>query len=136
MSIFDARTNWPDAFDTSTIVVFVMVVVGLPTLGYVFLVLDIRAYLRSLRRALIRVTYYLPEIPKWARYETPPCLRALGLRVPSTEEEVKRAYRRLAEKLHPDRGGDPHRFQLLQEHFEKSRHYVRTVQPEFRSTVR
>ena len=115
-SLLIARTSWPDRIDTTAIVVFLLVVVVLPLLGHYFMVIDIRAYLRALRGALIKVVYYFPELPAWARYETPGCLRALGLRVPCTESDVKRAYRRLAERLHPDRGGDKRRFLLLQEH--------------------
>ncbi len=35
------------------------------------------------------------------------CFRILGLREPATSEEIKRAYRQLAQRLHPDKhGGD------------------------------
>ena len=49
----------------------------------------------------------------------------MGLAMPCTEEEVKQAYRRLAEELHPDRGGDTQRFLRLQQHFEQSIHFLR-----------
>ena len=98
--------QWPDSFDSMTIFVSVLVVLAMVVLGYVFAVLDVRRWLRSLRRALVKVVRCFPDLPEWARYETPPCLRALGLRAPCTEEDVKKAYRNLAEKLHPDRGGD------------------------------
>lgn len=130
-----AESDWPNALDKTTVVIFCLIAVGLPLLGYIGMVLDVRAYLRSLRRALVRVAIYLPDIPAWAVRETPSDLRALGLRAPCTEEDIKRAYRRLAEKLHPDRGGDTRRFLLLQEHFEKSIDYVRNVQPEIRTVV-
>ena len=129
MAEFRTGSTWPDSIDTSSIVLFVLLVVGLPALGYVFAAIDIRAYVRSLRRALVRITYYVPELPEWVRHETPPCLRALGLRAPCTEEEVKRAYRRLAQALHPDRGGDTRRFRALSEQFEKALDYVREINP-------
>jgi len=124
------RPIWPDSIDASTIVFFTMVVIGLPILGYACAVIDFRAYLRSFRRALVIVTHYVPEMPNWARYETPRCLKALGLRVPCTEDQVKQAYRRLAQELHPDRGGDTRRFRLLAQQFEQALHYVREEQPD------
>lgn len=45
-------------------------------------------------------------------------LEALGLRGPAGPDEVKRAYRRLARRLHPDAGGDAERFRTLQLAFE------------------
>lgn len=39
--------------------------------------------------------------------------RELGLSLPATPAQVKQAYRRLAREHHPDRGGDPARFQRL-----------------------
>jgi hypothetical protein len=42
---------WPDSLDTVAVVAFLGGVVGLVALGYVLAVLDVRAYLRSLRRA-------------------------------------------------------------------------------------
>ena len=125
--------QWPDSFDSMTIFVSVLVVLAMVVLGYVFAVLDVRRWLRSLRRALVKVVRCFPDLPEWARYETPPCLLALGLRAPCTEEDVKKAYRNLAEKLHPDRGGDRRRFMMLQEHFEDAINYVRDMQPTGRS---
>ena len=125
------RPTWPVSIDTSTIFFFLLVVVGLPVLGYIFAVIDFRTYLRSLRRALIVVTDYLPEMPRWARNETPRCLKALGLRAPCTEEEVKQAYRQLAQELHPDRGGDVRRVRSLAQQGERALKYVREEQPEF-----
>ena len=40
---------------------------------------------------------------------------ALGLRPGASLAEVRRAWRRLAREAHPDAGGDPDRFRLLQE---------------------
>ena len=38
----------------------------------------------------------------------------LGVGEEATPEEVKRAYRRRAQKAHPDRGGDPEKFHAIQ----------------------
>ena len=46
---------------------------------------------------------------------------------------MKQAYRRHAEMLHPDRGGDRKRFTRLQGQFEKSLRYVRENQAVIRS---
>ena len=115
---------WPNWLDLLATVGFASLVVGVPALGYVFMVLDVRAYLRSLRRALVRVVNYFPELPEWVRSETPACVLALGLRMPCSEDDVKEAYRRKVKKLHPDCGGDKRRFLQLQVHFEKALAYL------------
>jgi hypothetical protein len=92
----------------------------LPTLGYAAMVADFRAYLRSLRRALVLVSHYRPELPGWVRRTTPNCLLALGLTMPCTEEDVLVAYRRKVKLLHPDLGGDRREFLLLQAQFEQA----------------
>lgn len=97
---------------------FVAAAVVAPAAGYAFMVFDFRAYLRSLRRVLVRVAYYVPELPQWAQHETPRCVAAFGLRIPCSEEELKRAYLSQVKELHPDRGGDRRRFMILQGHFE------------------
>jgi hypothetical protein len=112
------RSDWPDSLDAAVLVCFLALVLAVPLTGYWFMFLDIRASARALRRILVRLTNNLPDLPPWARSETPACLRVLGLRTPCSEEQVKRAYRRLAEGLHPDRGGDRQRFLMLQRHFE------------------
>jgi hypothetical protein len=84
------------------------------------MVLDIRAYLRSLRRALVLVTHYRLELPNWVRRDSPRCITALGLRLPCTTEDVLAAYRQKVKLLHPDRGGDRRDFLLLQQHFEQA----------------
>jgi hypothetical protein len=104
-------------------------VFGVPLLGYVFLVLDIRRYLRSLRRALIVVSGYLPELPEWVRRDTPRCLMALGLHYPCSTVDVLSAYRRKVKQLHPDRGGDRRAFLLLQRHFEEAMRFVSQTRP-------
>ncbi len=44
--------------------------------------------------------------------------KVLGLTPGATEEEVKKAYRKLASKHHPDKGGDTARFQEIQAAYE------------------
>ena len=121
--------SWPDGLDTVSVLIFVLLLLVLPALGYVLMVLDVRAYLRSLRRQLVRVLDHL-DLPEWARRETPRCLVALGLRLPCTEEEVKRAYRDKVKRLHPDRGGDRRKFMKLQTHFEESLSLARQYEAE------
>ncbi len=120
--------EWPDQIDITVIGIFVAVAVGLPLLGHWFMILDVRAYLRALRGALVRVTHVFPNLPHWARYQTPGCLRALGLELPCTAEDVKAAYRNLAEKHHPDRGGDRRIFLRLQRQFEKSLEFLEELE--------
>ena len=132
MIVLFATRHWPDALDTTFIWCYLGLLLVLVVLGYAMMVLDIRAYLRALRGALVRVIYYLPGIPHWARYETPGCLKTLGLTLPCTQEDVKRAYRQRAEKLHPDRGGDRKRFLILQRDFESSLQFLTDHEPEFK----
>lgn len=132
MNLF-AQHTWPDVYDLGAIAVFLSLCLMLPLLGHYFMVIDFRAYLRALRGVLVKLTVYLPELPAWTRYETPPCLRSLGLRSPCTEDDVKRAYRRMAEEVHPDRGGDKDRFLLLQQQCEQSLAYVRRFEPAFQA---
>jgi hypothetical protein len=102
-------------------------VIALPALGYFFMVLDYRAYLRSLRRALMVVTSgyrYSTALPDWVRKNTPRCILALGLTMPCTEEQILAAYRRKVKELHPDRGGDRRKFLRLQAHFEQAMAFV------------
>jgi len=121
MHAFD---DWPTAFDAATVFVFVAAAVALPALGYVFLALDIRRYLRSLNRALIRVASQMYSTPRWALPETPRCLAVFGLQVPCTEEELMAAYREKVKKLHPDRGGDKRRFLALQAQFHEAKKHI------------
>ena len=97
---------------------------GVPVLGYVCMVLDFRAYLRSLRRALVVVTGYRTELPEWMRKNTPRCILALGLVMPCTAEEVLAAYRRKVKTAAPDRGGDRREFLRLQAQFEEAMAFV------------
>ncbi len=117
--------TWPDAVDLFAIGLFLLAVILLPLAGYWLTVLDIRAYMQALRGVLVRITSPVSSLPQWLDKGTPPCLRALGLEWPCTEEDVKTAYRRLAKELHPDHGGDIKRFLLLHEQLEQANHYVR-----------
>jgi hypothetical protein len=51
---------------------------------------------------------------QWA----PPHLAALGLSAGATAQDVKAAYRRLANQHHPDCGGDPEKFKAIQAAYE------------------
>jgi hypothetical protein len=112
--------SWPDAIDGSITFTYLAIAFGLAILGYVCMVLDIRAYLRSLRRALVLISSYRPELPQWVRKDTPRCILALGLTLPCTTDDVLSAYRRKVKLLHPDRGGNRRDFLRLQAHFEQA----------------
>lgn len=131
MASFDPSQPWPNAFDAVVTIVFLAAVLLVPAAGYVFMVLDVRAYLRSLRRGLSVLSHGLAfgEIPEWARCETPRAIAALGLRMPCSEADLKRAYRRRVKRLHPDRGGDQRMFLLLQANFEEALALVRAASP-------
>jgi hypothetical protein len=119
---------WPNGIDWPILAGYLILAFGLPTLGYVAMVLDFRAYLRSLRRALVIVTQYRPELPEWVRRTTPHCILALGLTMPCTTDDVLAAYRRKVKLLHPDRGGDRRAFLRLQNHFEQAMALVAEAQ--------
>jgi hypothetical protein len=118
--------SWPNGIDWPVTLGYLALVIGLPALGYFFMVLDYRAYLRSLRRALMVVTsgHYTFELPEWVRKSTPRCILALGLTMPCTQAEILAAYRRKVKELHPDRGGDRRRFLRLQAQFEQAMAFV------------
>jgi hypothetical protein len=116
-------------------VIFASVAFGVPLLGLVLMVSDIRRYLRSLGRALVLVSYAVrPGIPYWARRRRPPCLETLDLELPCTEEQVLTAYRKKVKELHPDKGGSLQKFLQLQRHYEQAMYLARsassTGQPE------
>jgi hypothetical protein len=120
LGIFLADQSWPDVFDGSVTIGYLAAVFGLCALGYACLVLDIRAYLRSLRRAMVLVSHYRPELPEWVRRGTPRCILSFGLTLPCTADDVRAAYRRKVKQLHPDLGGDRREFLRLQTHFEQA----------------
>lgn len=114
------NSAWPDGVDWVVTAVYLLLAFGLVALGYVCMVLDIRAYLRSLRRTLVLVSHYRVELPAWVRKDTPRCILALGLTLPCTADDIRAAYRRKVKLLHPDLGGDRQEFLRLQSHFEQA----------------
>ena len=112
--------SWPDGLDATVTAGYLALALGLPILGYVCMALDVRAYLRSLRRALVLVSHYRLELPAWVCRDTPRCIQALGLVLPCTTEDVLAAYRQKVKVLHPDRGGNRQEFLRLQRHFEQA----------------
>lgn len=115
-----ATHSLPDGIDWTIAVTYLSLAFGLAALGYICMVLDIRAYLRSLRRALIVITGYRVELPEWVRKDTPRCILALGLTMPCTSADVLAAYRRKVKTMHPDVGGNRREFLRLQSHFEQA----------------
>jgi hypothetical protein len=112
--------SWPDGIDAAAVAGYLALAFGIPLIGYLAMVLDFRAYLRSLRRAILVVAGYRSELPEWVRKTTPRCILALGLTMPCTAEDVLAAYRRKVKELHPDRGGSRRDFLRLQAHFEQA----------------
>lgn len=129
MHLVIART-WPDAFDTAVLVYCMVLFVGLPALGYYFLACDVRSHMRRFRNAMVLVTRYATRLPawvtkeKWVSGQTPRCLANLGLTIPFTEAELLHAYRQKVKQAHPDRGGDPAAFLLLQRYFEEAKTFL------------
>jgi cytochrome b561 len=119
---------WPDGLDASVTVFYLALLFGIPLLGYVFMIVDFRRYLRSLRRALVVVSRAVPVAPYWSLLQRPACLRAFGLELPCTEEDVLAAYREQAKTTHPDLGGDLQQFLQLQKHLEQALALVRSEQ--------
>jgi len=124
-----ARAAWPDGLDLTATLLFLLTAFAVPAMGYVFMVTDARAYLRSLRRSLTVARAYFTGIPEWARPRTPASLSALGLALPCTEEDLLREYRQRVKVLHPDRGGDRRRFLRLQRQFEQAVTFLREQEP-------
>lgn len=62
--------------------------------------------------------YVVPPEPE--EREVQECFAFLGLKPPVTIAEVKRAFRKLSKKYHPDHGGDAAAFRNLHEQFEKA----------------
>lgn len=111
---------WPDGIDWIVTAAYLASIIAVVIAGYVCMALDIRTYLRSLRRALVVISHYRMELPDWIRKDRPRCIQALGLTLPCTTDEVLTAYRRKVKSVHPDRGGDGREFLRLQEHFEQA----------------
>jgi hypothetical protein len=116
--------SWPDGIDWTVTLSYLALAFGLPILGYFCMLLDFRAYLRSLRRAIMVITGYQTDLPEWVRKNTPRCILALGLTMPCTADEILVAYRKKVKLLHPDRGGDRREFLRLQAHFEQAMAFV------------
>ena len=112
--------NWPDGVDWVVTVGYLALIFGVVAAGYICMALDIRAYFRSLRRALVLISHYRVELPEWVFRDTPRCIQALGLTLPCTADDVLNAYRQRVKLLHPDRGGNRRDFLRLQKHFEQA----------------
>lgn len=110
----------PDLIDSAGIVWFLSLAFGAPLLGWLCMVIDYRAYLRSLKRAIAIVRRYATDLPQWARHDRIPCFDELDLPANATREEVLAAYRSRVKEVHPDRGGDRKQFDRLQRRFEEA----------------
>lgn len=119
-TLFAASVRYPDHIDWTIAITYLSLAFGLAALGYVCMALDFRAYLRSLRRALVVITGHRVELPEWIRKDTPRCILALGLTMPCTSADVLAAYRRKVKTMHPDVGGNRREFLRLQSHFEQA----------------
>ncbi len=111
-------------FDIALRLVFFASVITAPTLGYVFMFLDIRATLRRARGLLVHVRAYAASIPSWVSVDSSTAFAALGLSGPCTQEQVLQAYRKRVKILHPDLGGDRQKFLRLQANFEAAMNRV------------
>jgi hypothetical protein len=120
-----ASRNWPSTFDWYVTCILVGGFLAISLSGHVLMVMDVRAWIRSLRRALIVVTDHLPHFPRWARLQSPRCLHSLGVKLPCTEEQLLAAYRKKVKQLHPDRGGNRLRFMRMQADFEEALDVIR-----------
>lgn len=116
---------WPDPIDYIVIISLTIALVVAVVLGFGFMFFDLRAWHRAWRKALAIVRDYLPHIPAWAKYQTPGCLLSFGLRMPCTEADLLREYRKKVKHIHPDRGGDRKRFMKFQNDFEASLEFLR-----------
>lgn len=122
-------SDWIDPYNGAAALIFLVLFVAVPALGYVFMAVDFRAYLRSLRRSLVRVYTYVTHDPPWYRPAVPPCLTVFDLGAQCTEEQLKQAYFERVKLLHPDRGGDKKKFMRLQARFEEALAFVRANRP-------
>lgn len=66
------------------------------------------------QRVYTESTYaaYEPPEPAW--------VKVLGVKPGASKEEIKSAYRKLAMKHHPDKGGDPVKFQRITQAYEEA----------------
>lgn len=122
--LFAADHRFPDAFDVAICCVVLGLLFAVVFSGHVLLVLDVRAWVRSLRRALVVLVDHLPHFPRWARGQTPRCISALGVQMPCSKEQLLTAYRQKVKQFHPDRGGDRKRFMRLQADFEEALEFL------------
>lgn len=120
--------QWPDLLDVMATTGFLLGVLALAGLGYVAMVADFRAYLRSLRGALVIAGTYLSRRPQWARSHTPAAISAFGLTMPCSEADLLKAYRARVKQLHPDRGGDRRQFLRLQTQFEAAIEFLHDLE--------
>jgi len=121
-----AAIHWLDGLDALLIAIYLAAVIALPAAGYVYLVIDVRAYLRRLRGVLVRLYSYeaARRLPDWAVH-SPRVLATFDLAMPCTEEDILKAYRERVKRLHPDRGGDRKQFLRLQAQFEAALRQLR-----------
>jgi preprotein translocase subunit Sec63 len=61
----------------------------------------------------------------WSSYDA---LKALGLTTSASPDAARRAYRRLAKRLHPDKGGSKADFQALQEKYSVALAYLEKLE--------
>src|SRR5688572_16436068 len=87
-------STWPDPVDVAVLVGYLLIIVGVPLVGYVLMAVDIRAHYRRLRGALVVVSNYVVQMPAWVvmdahrRRKAPACLAAFGLNFPCSEAEL------------------------------------------------
>jgi hypothetical protein len=75
--------------------------------------IKLKNYVQSLSNLKAELTKQMQEIQDTAMYAT------LGITSTTTDSQIKNAYRNLARKLHPDRGGDKEKFQHLQSAYQE-----------------
>ncbi|MCC7085132.1 MAG: J domain-containing protein [Pirellulales bacterium] len=119
-----ASHSFPDALDVAICCLVLGTLFAVVISGHIFLAIDVRAWIRSLRRALVVIADHLPHFPRWARGQTPRCMSALGVQLPCSREQLLKAYRTKVKLLHPDRGGDRKRFMRLQADFEEAMEFL------------
>ena len=72
------------------------------------------------RRGSRQFFYDRPYEERAEALPSAPCFATLGLTMPITEADVSRAYRRKAKLYHPDHGGDPGKFKIVQQAYEEA----------------